>query len=73
MDTINQITKGLIKTLKKLATRIKINERNNLKNKFYNQKKIIRVKLKCYKNINKKFNDILKEQKNNNNNKTYEK
>ena len=34
MGTINQITIGLIKTIKKLVTCIKINERNNIENNF---------------------------------------
>ena len=64
---------GLIKTIKKLATCININERNNLENNFTVRKKVIRVKLKRYQNINKKCNDFLKEQKNNNKSKKYEK
>ena len=73
MDTVNQITVGLIKTITKLVTRTNIIARNNYKNNFTIRKKVIRVKLKCYKNINKKCNDFLKEQKNNKNNKKYEK
>ena len=52
MDTINQITVGLIKTITKLVTRTNIIARNNYKNNFTIRKKVIRVKLKCYKNIN---------------------
>ena len=69
----NQIKKGLKQTFKKIVTRIKVNERNNFESNFSIRKKIIRVKLKRYKNINKKRNDFLKEQMNNNNNKKYEK
>ena len=69
MDTINQITVGLIKTITKLVTRTNIIARNNYKNNFTIRKKVIRVKLKCYKNINKKCNDFFKSQKNNSKNK----
>ena len=73
MDTINQITVTLIKTIIKLIRCRKIIERNNYENNFtIRKKKVIRVKLKCYKNINKKCNDFFKSQKNNNKNKKYE-
>ena len=72
MDTINQITVGLIKTITKLVTLTNIIARNNYKNNFTIRKNAIRVKLKCYKNINKKCNDFFKSQKNNNKNKKYE-
>ena len=64
---------GLIKTIKKLVTCIKINERNNIENNFTIWKKLIRVKFKLHKNINIKCNEFLKEQKKNDNNKKYEK
>ena len=51
MYTINQITIGLIKTIKKLVTCIKLNERNNIENNFTIWKKLIRVKFKLHKNI----------------------
>ena len=63
---------GLIKTIKKLVTFIKISEINNFENNFI-IKKVIRVKLKRYQNSKKKWNDFLKEQKNNNKSKKYEK
>ena len=73
MYTINQITIGLIKTIKKLVTCIKINERNNIENNFTIWKKLIRVQFKLHKNINNKCNDFLKEQKKNDNNKNDDK
>ena len=73
MDTINQITIGLIKTIKILVTYIKINERNNIENNFTIWKKLIRVQFKLHKNINNKCNDFLKEQKKNDNNKNDDK
>ena len=73
MDTINQITIGLIKTRKKIVTCLKINERNNIENNFTIWKKLIRVKFKLHKNINNKCNDFLKEQKKNDNNKNDDK
>ena len=72
MGTINQITTGIIKTIKKLVTCIKIYERNNVENNLTIRKKLISVKFKRHKNINNKCNDFVKEQKNNNNNKKYE-
>ena len=59
--TINQITIGLIKTRKKIVTRLKINERNNIENNFTIWKKLITVKFKLHKNINNNCNDFFQE------------